>query len=144
MAGFLTVTGNNVVVYINNQQIQVLTTLRATDDYGLEPVTEIGNIHVREYVPTVARHAVSISKFLMATETAISAGIITENGDAALLGKTFDIEIFSKSTGLLLRKYMNCSNTSGDISIQANRLIVVDANFVGTDVTGILSSTVSS
>ncbi len=141
MAGFITLTGNNITVFINNQQIQVLTTLRATDDYGLEPVTEVGDGHVVEYVPTVARHAISISKFLMAKETAISAGIINQNMDSALQGNTFDIEIFSNTTGLLMRKYLNASNTSGDVSIQANRLIVIDANFVATDVTGTLSST---
>lgn len=140
MAGFITVTGNNVDVFINGQKLQVMTTLRATDDYGLEPVTEVGNIHVREYVPTVARHAVSISKFLMSGESAITAGIITMNGDDAMVGRTFDIEIFSKASGVLLRKYINASNTSGDVSLQANRLIVTDANFVATDVTGDLNS----
>ena|ERR1017187_7644215 len=140
MAGFITITGNTIKVYINKIAIDVLTTLRMTSDYGLEPVTEIGSVNVVEYVPTVARHAVSISKFLMLAENAVQAGIITTNGTQAMLGNTFDIEIFSKATGNLMYKFINAAFTSGDVSIQANRLIVLDANFVALDASGTLNA----
>lgn len=132
---FLTVTGNQVNCYINGVLLQVLTTLRTTDDYGYEPVVGVGDVHVKEYVPTVARHAISISKFLLTVENAVTAGIILENGNAAMVGNVFTIEIYAKS-GPLLKKYINCVNTSSDLNVQANRLIVSDANFVGTDTSG--------
>lgn len=143
MAAFLTVTGNLVNVFINGVQLSVLSSLRATQDFAYEPVPEIGNIDYVEFVPTVARYAISISKALLNLEDAITAGIITSNGAAALLGNTFDIEIFSIN-GPLLRKFTNCVNASADMSIQANRLIMIDANFLGIDVTGTLSSQQSS
>jgi hypothetical protein len=143
MAQFFTVTGNQVSVYINGQLINVLATLRATQDFAYEPVPEVGNIDYREYVPTVARYAITISKALMTLENAINAGIWTSNGAAALQGLTFDIEIFSNQ-GPLLRKFTQCVNASADMSIQANRLIIVDMNFLAIDVTGNLSSVQTS
>jgi len=139
-SNFLTVTGNQVNVYINGVLLNVLTTLRCTDDYGYEPVVGFGDIHVKEYVPTVARHAVSISKFLLTLENAVTAGIILQNGDAAMLGNTFNIQIFAKG-GPLIKQYTHAVNTSSDLNIQSNRLIVSDANFVATDTSGTLSST---
>lgn len=138
MARFV-ITGNEAVLVLNNVRASLFQTFRATDDYGFEPASGIGDIHVKEYTPTLARHAISISRFVLKLDVAVQSGIILENGDAALLGNVFDIEVFSK-TGVLMRKYKDCINNSGDLGVTAHRVLVNDANFVGLDVTGQFAS----
>src|SRR5271156_1686063 len=94
-------TGNEVTLYLNGVEVDLVQNLRGTDDYGFEPASGIGDIHAFEYVPTMARHSIAISKFALRKETAVTAGIIQENGDAALANAPIEIEIFSKLTGAL-------------------------------------------
>lgn len=135
MAQFV-VTGNEVYVFFNNTRLDLVQSFRATDDYGFEPASGIGDIHVTEYVPTLARHAISISRFVLKRDTAVSLGIIQENGASALVNTPFDITVISKKTGAMLRKYLKSINNSGDIGLSAHRVIVTDANFVAIDASG--------
>jgi len=138
MAQFI-YTGNEVNVFMNGMEIDLLQNLRGTDDYGPEPVSGIGDIHAKENAPTFARHAVTISKFALRKEKAITAGIISENGNAILLQTPFAVEVFAKLTGKLLRKYLGVTLGSDDLALTAHRVIVVDANFVAIDVVGTMA-----
>jgi hypothetical protein len=133
------VTGNEVTLVFNNVVVDLFQTFRATDDYGFEPASGIGDIHCREYVPTLARHAISISRLVLTKENAMKLNIIQENGDSALKSIVFDIQLFSKVTGQLMRKYIDGINNSGDIGVTAHRIIINDANFVAIDATGTLN-----
>jgi hypothetical protein len=133
-------TGNEVILYLNGVEVDLVQNLRGTDDYGFEPASGIGDIHAFEYVPTMARHSIAISKFALRLETAVTAGIIQENGDAALANAPIEIEIFSKLTGALIKKYLGVSNSSADIAVTAHRVVVEDANFVAIDTSGTLAT----
>lgn len=133
-----TVTGNEVDVFFNNVKLDLMQSFRATDDYGFEPASGVGDIHVKEYVPTLARHAISISRFALKKDSAMKLGILQENGDAALKNVPFDILVVSKA-GVIMRKYIQGINNSGDIGITAHRVIVSDANFVALDASGLLA-----
>jgi len=133
-------TGNEVTLYLNGVEVDLVQNLRGTDDYGFEPASGIGDIHAFEYVPTMARHSIAISKFALRKETAVTAGIIQENGDAALANAPIEIEIFSKLTGALIKKYLGVSNSSADIAVTAHRVVVEDANFVAIDTSGTLAT----
>ena len=63
-------------------------------------------------------------------------GIIPENGDAALKGLVFDIEVYSKDDGSLLRKYTGVSYDSGSIDINKHAIIVQNGQFKALDVGG--------
>ncbi|AZF90218.1 MAG: hypothetical protein BPH100C_155 [Phage 5P_2] len=52
-------TGNRVVVRFDGKIIGLAQNVRGSDDYALDPASGIGDIHVQEYVPTVARHTVT-------------------------------------------------------------------------------------
>jgi hypothetical protein len=132
-------TGNEVEVSINGQRVDLAQNIRGTDNYGHEPASGIGDIHVKEYVPSVARHNITMSKLVMRKEKAISAGLILENGDDAMRGRIFDIEIFPKGGGPVLRKWMGCVNDGGDIGVTSHRILVQDATFLATDAAGQLS-----
>ena len=129
-------SGNRIVVLFDGQQIGMVRSVRASDDYSPEPASGIGDIHVQEYVPTMARHTLSVSSMVLIKNNMQSAGITPENGDAVLQGLVFDLEVYSKDDGKLLRKYIGVSYASGDIDINAHQIVVASGQFNALDVTG--------
>lgn len=129
-------SGNRIVVLFDGQQIGMVRSVRASDDYSPEPASGIGDIHAQEYVPTMARHTLSVSTMVLIKNNMQSAGITPENGDAALQGLVFDLEVYSKDDGKLLRKYIGVSYASGDIDINAHQIVVASGQFNALDVTG--------
>ena len=129
-------SGNRIVVTFDGKQIGTCKSVRMNDDYGPEPVTGIGDIHVQEYVPTVARHTISCSYVVLNKGALRDLGISIENGDSALQGLVFDLVVLSKDDGAQLRKYTGCSYASGDLEIQANAVVMANAQFNALDVTG--------
>lgn len=129
-------SGNRIVVVFDGKQIGLLQSVSMNDDYSPEPASGIGDIHVQEYVPTLARHSLSVNGLLLNRGALLEAGIAPENGDAMLLGLVFDFEQYSKDDGVLLRKYVGCSYASGSIEVQKHAIVSQSAQFNALDVTG--------
>lgn len=129
-------TANYIKVLLDGKTIGIMQSCRCSDDYGLEPVSGIGSIQVKEYVPTVARHTLSVSFAVMRRELLVAAGFVPENGEAALRGLVFDIEMYDKRDGELIKKYLSCAYGSGDFSVDAHRVIVRNATFMALDTAG--------
>lgn len=129
-------SGNRIVVVFDGKQIGMVRSVRASDSYGLDAASGIGDIHVQEHVPTVATHSISVSSMVLIKGSMLEAGIATENGDAALQGLVFDLEIYSKDDGVLMRKYVGCSYDSGDIDVTAHQILVQSGQFKALDVIG--------
>lgn len=129
-------SGNRIVVTFDGLQIGLVQSVRASDDYSPEPASGIGDIHVAEYVPTMARHTISVSSMVLFTGAMREAGISTLNGDDALEGRVFDIVVYSKDDGSELRKYVGCSYASGDIEVNKHAILVTNGQFNALDVSG--------
>jgi len=129
-------TGNRVVVQFDGKQVGLVQSVRMSDDYGPEPASGIGDIHVAEYVPTMARHSISVSSMVLIVGSMRDAGLTTIDGDDALEGKVFDIVTMSKDDGTVLRKYTGCSFASGDVEVQKHAIIVSNAQFNALNVSG--------
>lgn len=129
-------SGNRVVVVFDGIQLGLVRSVRANDDYAPEPASGIGDIHVVEYVPTMARHTLTVQQMVLIKGAMLEAGIAAENGDAMLQGLVFDLEVYDKDNGKLLRKYVGVSYASGDIEINAHQIIVTSGQFNALDVTG--------
>jgi hypothetical protein len=129
-------SGNRVVVMFDGKQIGLVQSVRMSDDYGPEPASGIGDIHVVEYVPTQARHTISVSSMVLFRGNMRDAGITAIDGDDMLEGKIFDIVTLSKDDGTEMRKYMGCSYASGDVEVQKHAIIVSNAQFNALNVTG--------
>lgn len=129
-------SGNRVVVMFDGKQLGMVKSLRGNDDYSPEAASGIGDIHVQEYVPTTARHTLSVSQMVLIKGALLDAGIAAENGDAMLEGLVFDLEVYSKDDGKLLRKYTGVSYASGDIDINAHQIVVTSGQFNALDVSG--------
>jgi hypothetical protein len=131
-----TQSGNRVVVMFDGIQVGLIQSVSMNDDYGPEPASGIGDIHVQEYVPTQARHSLTVSNMLLKKKSMRAAGISVENGDAMLKGLVFDFEWYDKDTGALLRKYVGCSYASGSTDVQKHAIIMQNAQFNALDVVG--------
>lgn len=129
-------SGNRVIVKFDGKQIGLVQSVRMSDDYSPEPASGIGDIHVQEYVPSMARHTLSVSSLVLFTGAMREAGITAINGDEVLEGMVFDIVVESKDDGTVLRKYMGCSYASGDVDVSKHAIIVSNAQFNALDVVG--------
>lgn len=131
-------SGNRIEVQFDGKVVGLLQNLRMSDDFGHEPASGIGDIHVQEYVPSMARHSLSASTMILFTKNLRDSQISMENGDAVLRGLVFDIVVYGrdpKNSGVL-RKYVNCSYTGGDVEVSKHAILVANAQFVALDVTG--------
>ena len=129
-------SGNRITLTLAGVTLGLIQSLRASDDYSPEPASGIGDIHVQEYVPTMARHNLSISKMVLFTDQLRSSGISVENGDDVLQGRVFDIVVFSKDDGQELRKYTGCSFASGDVEVNKHAIVMSNATFNALNVVG--------
>jgi hypothetical protein len=129
-------SGNRIVVVFDGKLIGLVQSVRASDDYGPEPASGVGDIHAVEYVPGMARHQISVQAMVLVKGAMLEAGIYVENGDDALRGVVFDIETYSKDDNRLLRKYIGCSFASGDIDISKHAIVMQSAQFNALDVKG--------
>lgn len=130
-------TGNRIIVTFDGKQIGLVQSVRMADDYSPEPASGIGDIHVTEYVPTMARHTLNVSAMMLNRGAMFEAGIAMENGDAMLQGLVFDIEVYDKDTGAQLRKYVGCSYASGDMDVSKHAIVMQSAMFNALDVSGV-------
>lgn len=128
-------SGNRIVVMLDGLQVGLLQSVRMNDDYSPEPASGIGDIHVQEHVPTLARHTLQIRSMVLNKGTLRQAGITSENGDSVLQGLVFDIEVFSKDDGTLLRKYTGCTYASGDVEVNKHAILMASGNFMALNVT---------
>lgn len=130
-------SGNRIIVTFDGKQVGLVQSVRANDDYAPEPASGIGDIHVQEYVPTMARHTLNVSNMVLNRNSMRQLGISAENGDDILRGLVFDIEILSKDDGSLLRKYVGCSYASGDLEVSKHAIVMANAMFNALDVVGL-------
>jgi hypothetical protein len=129
-------SGNRIIITFGGVQIGMLQSVTASDDYAPEPASGIGDIHVQEYVPTMARHSLAVSVMVMNKGAMVSAGIAPQNGDAVLNGIVFNVEIYSKDDGSLLANYIGCSYASGSLEVTKHAIVMQQGQLLALDRTG--------
>lgn len=130
-------SANRIAVMFDGKQVGACKSVSMHEDYGLDPVTGIGDIHVLENVPTVARYSLQIEAIVLEKEQLRSVGITAVDGDDVLVGRVFDVVVIGKDTGEEIRKYAGCSYASGDIRITANQVVSTSASFMALRVSGL-------
>jgi hypothetical protein len=129
-------SGNHIMALFDGRQIGLIQNVSMQDDYSPEPASGIGDIHVAEYVPTMARHTLNVSGMVLRRGDMLAAGIKAENGDAVLEGLVFDIVVADKEGGVILRKYRGCSYASGSMDVSKHTIVMHSAQFNALDVSG--------
>ncbi|HCE08543.1 MAG TPA: hypothetical protein DEQ40_08075 [Oxalobacteraceae bacterium] len=129
-------TGNRILVQFDGRTVGLVQSVRMNDDYAPEPASGIGDIHIQEWVPTQARHSLSVSAMVLNAGSLRAAGISMENGDAVLQGLVFEFVTQSKDDGSVLKKYIGCSYASGDVSVEKHAIVMNSAQFNCLDTVG--------
>lgn len=129
-------SGNRIVALFDGKQVGLVQSISMNDDYAPDAASGIGDIHVQEYVPTMARHSLSVGTMVLKRSSLMKLGIAAENGDAVLQGLVFDFETYDKDTGELLRKYVGCSFASGTTDVTKHAIVTSNAQFLALDVVG--------
>lgn len=129
-------SGNRFVVVMDGVQVGLAQSVDMSDDYSPEPASGIGDIHVQEYVPSMARHTLQVEEMVLISGNLRAAGVTLENGDAALQGMVFDILVIGKDTGETVRKYTGCSYASGSVNVRKHAIVVSNGTFNALDVSG--------
>lgn len=132
-------TGNRIRVLFDDQEIGLIQSVRATEDYAPEPASGLGQIEVQEYIPTMARYNLAITGMALRKLNMIQLGIFAIDAAFTLQGLVFDIAVYDKSTGAaskLLRKYEAASFASGDLEFTKHAIVAQNANFVALRVAG--------
>lgn len=156
-------SSNRFSIVMGDTVVGLLQDLRCQDDYSPEPASGIGSIAVREYVPTMARHTISTSQACMFTDSLRKLGVSLNNGNDAMRGLVFDIQIHDRSgikasgsnakpsgdetnieytdfdasnKGNILRIYKKCSFANSDIEIRKHAMVVTNATINACDVGG--------
>jgi hypothetical protein len=129
-------SGNRVLIKMDGQIVGAAQSVRMSDDYAPDPASGIGDIHVLEHVPTVARHSLQVTQLVLYRASMRQMKVTMENGDAVLRGIVFDICTVDRESGEELRKYTGCSYASGDIEVNKHAIISASASFNALDVSG--------
>ena len=131
-------SGNRIKVVFDGKQIGLVQSVSMNDDYSPDPASGIGDIHIQEYVPTMARHSLSVGTMVLKRGSMMEAGITMENGEAVLAGLVFDFEVYDGDEGALLRKYVGCSYASGSVDVTKHAIVTQNAQFYALDVVGVI------
>lgn len=129
-------SGNKIIVTFDGVEVGGVKSVTLNDDYSPEPVTGIGSINVEEWVPTVARHSITVNNLVLLNKNLRKAGIYALNGEDVLKGRVFDILVRNKTDGGEIRKYIGCSYASGSVEVTANAIVVSTGQFMCLDVGG--------
>lgn len=132
-------TGNYALVFIDGKgPVGLCQSVRGQVGFTVQPQYEIGSINPVENVPTRAVYTVTVRKAVILSNDPYLA-VIPVNGEQALEGLVFDIEIYDKRTtgpAALLRKFEACTYDSGTVSVDANQVTFKDATFRALNVSG--------
>lgn len=129
-------SGNRIAVEFDGKVIGLVQSVTMKDNYGHAEAIGIGDIHVQEHVPTKAAHDLSVDTMVLFKGNLRDAGIAPQNGDDVLGGVVFDLCIYSKDTGQLLRKYIGCTYVSGEMKVEAQKIVMNKGEFKALDVVG--------
>lgn len=129
-------SGNRIQVMFDGKMVGLIQSVDMNDDFAPDAASGIGDIHVVEHVPTIARHTLNVSTMVLNKGALRAAGITMENGDAVLQGLVFDFEVYSKDDGTLLKKYLGCSYASGNVQVQKHAIVTSSAVFNALDTSG--------
>lgn len=128
-------TANRIWVTADGEPIGLGQSVELHDDYQMESLYGIGDIHPQEFAPSAAVLTVIISEMVMLDKSMRSAGISYDSPDGALSGKSLDIIVASKD-GDVLRKYTGCFYTSGEVQVRKHAIVISNATFKAMDASG--------
>ena len=128
-------TANRIWVTAGGAPVGLGQSVELHDDYQMESLVGIGDIHPQEFVPSAAVLTVTISEMVMLDSSMRASGTSYASPDDALSGVSHDIIVASKDGGVL-RKYTGCFYTSGEVQVRKHAIVITNATFKAMDASG--------
>jgi len=147
------ITGNRAFLNLNGVRVGFCTGVRVSENFTLEPASQIGSIEVREYVPTIADYTINVGMLAIEPNGLGLAGMGVNEVDG-LAGTEFTMTIGAAlatipapqgtggqsaivqpdaGTGTVgftnLVTFTGVVYSGGDIDIQAHRIVAYNASF---------------
>jgi|GEM_PF-4325772 len=133
--------GNRAKLTVAGLTVGVAQNVSFDVSFSHQPLVGLGSPDPFENVPGIAQYRVSMSRAIIRVNNLEAEGyssdekdttgdeIFSRNGDRALEGRVFDITVIED--GVLLRTIHKCSFDSGSVRVDAGRIIMENASFVG-------------
>ncbi len=121
-------SGNTVLLYINGKKVGRASNLSPDEDFGLEPIHEIGEIKPVENVATRYTGRVRLSKFKVIKQSLKQLGIVP-TPENVLKTDTLEITMIDKITNQPLVTLRGCSAATYQENFQAGAIVGEDASF---------------
>lgn len=128
-------TANRIWVSAGGAPVGLGQSVELHDDYQMESLQGIGDIHPQEFAPSAAVLTVTISEMVMLDASLRASGVSCASPDDALKGVSHDIIVASHDGGVL-RKYTGCFYTSGDVQVRKHAIVIANATFKAMDASG--------
>lgn len=130
------ISGNHVKVLLGGVEVGYVGSIQAHESTNPEELSGIGSILVKEHVPSRWLISLAVDRMVVRTKSLlVHAENLWGNEENILSGKTFDLEVQGVD-GAVLRTYHNCSFASGTTRIHKHTILVEDASFMCTHVSG--------
>jgi hypothetical protein len=129
MATKKVLTGNLVLLRIAGKVIGRAQTADFDDDFGIEPVSGIGDFEPQEHVPLRATHTITVSKFVIDRNSLQQLGIVS-TGEEILTAGVIDIEVITKDNKTV-KKVESCTCRTYRLSVNAHAIIGENATWLG-------------
>lgn len=126
-----TLSGNIVTVQIDGQPVGRALNVRYDEDFGTEPIYEVGSMLPAELIPQRWSCRLSIEKYAL-RERAFD-GLNVAYSEDILLKNLFDLIVKDRTTGKIIHLFRGCVQANAGGQIAANRPVNQNATFYAMD-----------
>jgi len=125
-----TLTGNMLILTINGVAVGRGAGLDVTENFGTEPIPELGIIHYNEQVPMRYMLTVNMRSFAIDGESLESLGIVPDR-DSVVTFPAIDVVVVNKETGALVATVEHCIITTKGLNLGPNAIVGRNASWIG-------------
>jgi hypothetical protein len=127
-------TGNRIIIRFNGAIVGLVQSLRASEDFGVQGLYQVGDIQAAELVPTQAQYTLTADMIFLKTDTfysgfGSSTPLAPVDPYGALYFKPFQVAIYDSDTMKLMRYWDGCYYSQGDLQISMNAVLTGSCTF---------------
>ena len=116
------------LIFIGDKQVGRMMSLDGDEDYGIQPVPEVGEPGPLEYVQTDYRVTVRIGHARILTKAIHELGMRIRREDIVRSGY-LTIKVVDKLLGKTIETFQGCKLARGTVRYAPNAIVITDATF---------------
>jgi len=123
-------TGNRVIIMLDGKRVGVaIQSFSPSDDYGQQPVHQLGDAKAIEYVDGAHRYSITVTAVFIEDDSLANAIFAADSEDPPEV----DFLCIDKRTGKATQQYIRCTRASKSRSYTANQLATENIAFNACD-----------